>query len=336
MFYKASDLLHLGEYDQATIDDFRYGRGLVPRDGGSKSTGITVSTDVDVANYPSGGSSYPGGRTSYPTAKTGKHSGGGDDALDLDEFMSSLKVDSAGAHKHVESRKRLQKEKVDASTSKLSTSDWSGDEDSTEPSVKKSSFASKTKASKPKQAKALSTSDWSEEVEDTPRSSTKSKVSASSKDASMDWDDESEESEGDNSGRKIGKMSKADAAKYLSKVKGHNTKTHAKLRNTIPKLGAMELDDLYDEGPQFDQTEEDGHNMRHRTIAKVVEAAAAEGSPIEASLGRKQSTTIEPASHDEMMKGGAWRKVVFGGRNGQTYRKVRTQIFDAHPGNPIV
>jgi hypothetical protein len=67
-------------------------------------------------------------------------------------------------------------------------------------------------------------------------------------------------------------MSEAAAAKYLSKVKGHNEKTHEKLRRSIPKLGVEEeVNDAYDAIDE--DSEEDGHNIRHENVAKVVEAA---------------------------------------------------------------
>ena len=133
-------------------------------------------------------------------------------------------------------------------------------------------------------------------------------------------------------------MSQATAAKYLSKVKGHNEKTHAKLRRSIPRLGAEEEED--DEAYRvIDEGSEDGHNIRHENVAKVVEAAemqneaSASGIPHEAALGRKQSERhgLQPATTAELQQGGAWRKVfnkVFHG-NRASYEKARQQIFSS-------
>ena len=99
-------------------------------------------------------------------------------------------------------------------------------------------------------------------------------------------------------------MSEAAAAKYLSKVKGHNEKTHEKLRRSIPKLG-VEEEDVNDAYDAIDEdSEEDGHNIRHENVAKVVEAAemqneaSGSGIPREAALGRKQSERrgLQPAT----------------------------------------
>ena len=324
VFYKKSDLLDLGEYDQATIDDFRYGQGLEPRSGG-KSKGIEVDTSVDVSSYPTNhGGSYPGSR--YPAKK---------DDEDMEKLMSSLKVDSKAAAKHAAGRKQEQTKSTKADkTSKLSESDWSGDTDKTD-SVK---VSSKSKSSK---VKTLSTSDWTDEAKEPAKKSVKStlskdKVSKNKLDV-MDWAEEpkSKKSKRDTSTtddtvKKIGKMSKEDAAKYLSKVKGHNEKTHAHLREVIPKLGAKELSYASDDKPQFADVGEDGHKKRHSTIAKVVEAAALEDElPHEASLGRKPNGAVAPATKAEIAKGGAWRKVFTTFLRGNaSYRKARAQIFD--------
>ena len=133
---------------------------------------------------------------------------------------------------------------------------------------------------------------------------------------------------------KVGKMSRETAAKYLSKVKGHNEETHRKLRRNVPKLGAVEMeeDDLYDE-PIAESSSLGGHSRRHETIAKVVEAATVQNAESEIAeqtpeLGKKRSVHFTPASPEEVRRGGAWRDVfskMVGGR--KSYERIRQQIF---------
>lgn len=344
VFYKQKDLLDLGEYDQDTIDDFKYGRGLTPRGGSGRLDGLTVDTNIDISNYPA-----TDGTHAYPSrsAKTGKHE---EENVDMDDLMSSLQVTSKDASKHVEHRKRDRatenKKKPSAKASRLSDDDWSDAPPST----------SKQSPHKSKKASALSDDDWSDEPEKSKKTAAHSSSSvstnkkASTKSKSLDWNDapeptvkastHTESRSSDISGAKVGKMSEAAAAKYLSKVKGHNEKTHEKLRRSIPKLGVEEeVNDAYDAIDE--DSEEDGHNIRHENVAKVVEAAemqneaSGSGIPREAALGRKQSERrgLQPATNEELQQGGAWRKVfnkVFHGNHGNRgYEKAREQIFSS-------
>jgi hypothetical protein len=264
----------------------------------------------------------------------------------MDDLMSSLEVTSKDVSKHVEHRKRDRamdsKKKPSAKASRLSDDDWSDEPLST----------SKESPHKSKKASALSDDDWSDKPQTSKKTSAHSSSSASTKNKaatklkSLDWNDGAPESKASThtmsrssgtSGAKVGKMSEAAAAKYLSKVKGHNEKTHEKLRRSIPRLG-VEEEDVNDAYDAIDEdSEEDGHNIRHENVAKVVEAAEmqnkASGSGIshEAALGRKQSERrgLQPATSEELQQGGAWRKVfnkVFHG-NRASYEKAREQIF---------
>merc|ERR1719337_478412 len=96
VFYKKKDLLDLGEYDQETIDDFKYGRGLAPRDDHQRLHGITVDTNADVSTYD--GDNYPGG-----------HSGSTNGEEDMDSLMASLSVSAKDAKKHATERRKDQK-----------------------------------------------------------------------------------------------------------------------------------------------------------------------------------------------------------------------------------
>ena len=341
VFYKQKDLLDLGEYDQDTIDDFKYGRGLTPRGGSGHLDGLTVDTNIDISNYPA-----TDGSNAYPSrsARTGKHE---EENVDMDDLMSSLQVTSKDVSKHVERRKRDRaaenKKKPSSKASRLSDDDWSDEPLST----------SKESPHKSKKASALSDDDWSDEPKTTrktavrPSSSASTRKKATTKSKSLDWSDAPEPTakasthtqsrSSDRSGAKVGKMSEAAAAKYLSKVKGHNEKTHEKLRRSIPRLG-VEEEDVNDAYDAIDEdSEEDGHNIRHENVAKVVEAAemqneaSASGFSREAALGRKQSERrgLQPATTEELQQGGAWRKVfnkVFHGSRA-SYEKAREQIF---------
>ena len=153
VFYKQKDLLDLGEYDQDTIDDFKYGRGLTPRGGSGRLDGLTVDTNIDISNYPATDGSH-----AYPSrsARTGKHE---EENVDMDDLMSSLQVTSKDASKHVERRKRDRaaenKKKPSAKASRLSDDDWSDAPPST----------SRQSPHKSKKASALSDDDWSDEPE---------------------------------------------------------------------------------------------------------------------------------------------------------------------------
>ena len=336
VFYKKKDLLDLGEYDQETIDDFKYGRGLVPRDDHQRLHGITVDTNADVSTFD--GDNYPGG-----------HSGSTNGEEDMDSLMASLSVSAKDAKKHATERRKDQKAnsklKKRVTPKKPSTqlkgSDWSEGPKSRKastsaPKAKKSTggvlsrddwsgkapvAASKAKSQKKTAGKSFKSISWSdspasEEKKSTPTSKKKKSPSSSS-----------------DSKTKVGKMSRETAAKYLSKVKGHNEETHRKLRRTAPKLGAVEMeeDDLYDE-PIAESSSLGGHSRRHETIAKVVEAATVQNAQSENSqapeLGKKHSPHFQSASNEELRKGGAWRDVfpkMIGGR--KSYEQIRRQIF---------
>jgi len=345
VFYKKKDLLDLGEYDQETIDDFKYGRGLAPRDDSQHLHGIAVDTHADVSTYD-GDNKYPGG---YPG---GRYPGSSNGEVDMDSLMASLSVSAKDAEKHAAERRKDQKtnskSKKSATLKKTSTPlkgiDWSEDSKSSKKS-KTSKSASKAKKST---GGALSRDDWSEKAP-VAKSKAKSHKTAG-KIKSISWSDspapekkststsaskkKKSTSSSAESKTKVGKMSRETAAKYLSKVKGHNEETHRKLRRTVPKLGAVEMeeDDLYDE-PIAESSSLGGHSRRHETIAKVVEAATVQHDESEIAqqapdLGKKHSVHFTPASPEEVRRGGAWRDVfskMVGGR--KSYEKIRQQIF---------
>lgn len=348
VFYKKKDLLDLGEYDQETIDDFKYGRGLAPRDDSQHLHGIAVDTHADVSTYD-GDNKYPGG---YPG---GRYPGSSNGEVDMDSLMASLSVSAKDAEKHAAERRKDQKTNSKSKKSATSTTskkastplkgiDWSEDSKSSTKS-KMSKSASRAKKST---GGALSLDDWSEKAP-VAKSKAKSHKTAG-KIKSISWSDspapekkstsksaskkKKSTSSSDESKTKVGKMSRETAAKYLSKVKGHNEETHRKLGRTVPKLGAVEMeeDDLYDE-PIAESSSVGGHSRRHETIAKVVEAATVQNAESEIAqqapeLGKKHSAYFTPASPEEVRRGGAWRDVfskMVGGR--KSYERIRQQIF---------
>jgi len=340
VFYKKKDLLDLGEYDQETIDDFKYGRGLAPRDDSQHLHGIAVDTHADVSTYD-GDNRYPGG---------GRYPGSSNGEVDMDSLMASLSVSAKDAEKHAAERRKDQKtnskSKKSATSKEASTPlkgiDWSEDSKSSTKS-KTSKSASKAKKST---GGALSRDDWSEKAP-VAKSKAKSHKTAG-KIKSISWSDspapekksmsasasKKKSTSSAESKTKVGKMSRETAAKYLSKVKGHNEETHRKLRRNVPKLGAVEMeeDDLYDE-PIAESSSLGGHSRRHETIAKVVEAATVQNAESEIAeqtpeLGKKRSVHFTPASPEEVRRGGAWRDVfskMVGGR--KSYERIRQQIF---------
>ena len=361
VFYKKSDLLDLGEYNQATIDDFKYGRGLEPRHSGTIHS-LTVD-DVDVSNYPSSGD----GSVHYPsrTASAGDIE---NDPDALQSLMSSLHVTAKKANSHAKSRKKQQKveraaderqeKREDAKVAKKAESlDWGSGGGSkradaldwSEASTKKSGSSTKkdaldwsdgasssaphnlsAKNSKKKNTvvKAKSTK-TAKHVDESPRQKHESSSSSA----------QSNEPKGERS-TKIGRMSKETAAKYLSKVKGHNEETHKSLRRVNPKLGATKKssvpveDDLYEDTPPTTSETRlpKEHNERHKTVAEVVEAAAQqEETSHEAALGRKPSAIhhLKHATAAEVQRGGAWRRIFSKIFHGKEYSAAREHIFSS-------
>ena len=364
VFYKKSDLLDLGEYNQATIDDFKYGRGLEPRHSGTIHS-LTVD-DVDVSNYPSSGD----GSVHYPsrTASAGDIE---NDPDALQSLMSSLHVTAKKANSHAKSRKKQQKveraaderqeKREDAKVAKKAESldwgsgggsksadalDWSGASTKKSGSSTKkdaldwsdgasSSASHKLSAKNSKKTntavKAKSTK-TAKHVDESPKHKHESSSSSSSS-------SQSNKPKGERS-TKIGRMSKEMAAKYLSKVKGHNEETHKSLRRVNPKLGATKKssvpvdDDLYeDASPTTSETRlPKEHNERHKTVAEVVEAAAQEEETShKAALGRKPSAIhhLKHATAAEVQRGGAWRRIFSKIFRGKEYSAAREHIFSS-------
>jgi hypothetical protein len=130
-------------------------------------------------------------------------------------------------------------------------------------------------------------------------------------------------------------MSKELAAKYLSKVKGHNSKTHAEIKRSMPRLGAIEEENESEYDDVAAKVETD-HMQRRATAAKLVEAATTANDDLStqahsAGLGsthRWISQRFKPATDEEIQHGGAWRKVfakIFRGK--ASYDKARGEIF---------
>ena len=365
VFYKKSDLLDLGEYNQATIDDFKYGRGLEPRHSGTIHS-LTVD-DVDVSNYPSSG----GGSVHYPsrTASAGDIE---NDPDALQSLMSSLHVTAKKANSHAKSRKKQQKveraaderqekredvkvakkaesldwgsasgrksadaldwsgastKKSGSSTNKKDALDWSDGASSSAPH-KLSAKSAKKKKNTVVKAKSTKTA---KHVDESPKQKHESSSSSSTSQSSKPKGERS---------TKIGRMSKETAAKYLSKVKGHNEETHKSLRRVNPKLGATKRssvpvdDDLYEDAPPTTSETRlpKEHNERHKTVAEVVEAAAQEEETShEAALGRKPSAVhhLKHATAAEVQRGGAWRRIFSKIFRGKEYSAAREHIFSS-------
>ena len=353
VFYKKSDLLDLGEYNQATIDDFKYGRGLEPRHSGAIHS-LTVD-DVDVSNYPSSG----GGSVHYPsrTASAGDIE---NDPDALQSLMSSLHVTAKKANSHTKLRKKQQKvehavderreKREDAKVAKKAGSlDWGSRGGSKRADALDWSGAS----TKESGASAKGTLDWSDEasssephklsVKSAKKNSVKTKSAKTAKHVESskqkhEFPSSSSQSKpkGERS-TKIGRMSKETAAKYLSKVKGHNEETHKSLKRVNPKLGATKKssvpvdDDLYEDAPSTSEVRlPKEHNERHKTVAEVVEAAAQEQETSnEAALGRKRSAVhhLKHATQAEVQRGGAWRRIFSTIFRGKEYSAAREHIF---------
>ena len=369
-WYKQSDLLDLGEYDPETIDDFKYGEGLDLPDGDAidkvdinaddddvdmSRTKIMDVTDLypsdesaypshDRAHpshdsaYPSHDSAYPSHDSAYPShKKRGGYPSDDDDSgypntaraaqgkerNHLDHLMDDLRLDV----KLATSRKRdidddddkKMRRSNDDEKKKTRRSDDDDDKD-----VK--SLAKKLDKDAEDDLKSLKSR---------ARSSDNGREPKRDKTESLDWSDDTESSSKSSSGTKVGKMSKELAAKYLSKVKGHNSKTHAEIKRSMPRLGAIEEENESEYDDVAAKVETD-HMQRRATAAKLVEAATTANDDLStqahsAGLGsthRWISQRFKPATDEEIQHGGAWRKVfakIFRGK--ASYDKARGEIF---------
>ena len=316
-WYKQSDLLDLGEYDAETVDDFKYGEGLDLPDGDAiKKVVISAEDDDDVSRtkvmdvmdrYPSD--------DGVNTARAAQ----GKEQHHLDHLLDDLRTDVKLAKSH----KR----------------DGGDDDDEKKPRHHDNDDDDEKKKRHHDDVKSLANK-LDKDVEDdlkslmSKRSSEEKREPRNDEAESLDWSDDA--STKSSSGTKVGKMSKEVAAKYLSKVKGHNSKTHAEIKRTMPRLGAVEEESEYeDEAVKAFSTSED-HVQRRATAAKLVEAATVANDDISsqshsAGLGsthKWESQRFKPATEEEIKNGGAWRKVfakIFRGK--ASYDKARGEIF---------
>ena len=348
-WYKQSDLLDLGEYDPETIDDFKYGEGLDLPDGDAidKVDINADDDDVDMSRtkimdvtdlYPSDDSAYPSHDSAYPSKKKrGGYPSDDDDSgypntaraaqgkerNHLDHLMDDLRLDV----KLATSRKR---EIDDGNDKKTRRSDDKEEkktrrsDDDDDKDVK--SLAKKLDKDAEDDLKSLKSRARSSDNEHEPKRHNAE---------SLDWSDDTESSSKSSSGTKVGKMSKELAAKYLSKVKGHNSKTRAEIKRSMPRLGAIEEENESEYDDVAAKVETD-HMQRRATAAKLVEAATTANDDLStqahsAGLGsthRWISQRFKPATDEEIQHGGAWRKVfakIFRGK--ASYDKARGEIF---------
>ena len=367
-WYKDSDLLDLGEYDPETIDDFKFGEGLELPDGDAIEK-VDIDTDRDdisrtkIADTTDSWSSNNGDDddSSYPSRKDTSRASQGVEKKHLASLMDDLKidVDLATSNRKVVSLHSNEKTKTVESLAKdldkeaeedlksLRKSSMRDDDDDDD--RKKSS--SRDDEEDDIRRKSSSRNDDDDDIgrksssrdDDNANVGKKSssrndddddigrKSSSRDEADSLDWSDDSSAS----TVTKVDKMSKEVAAKYLSKVKGHNSETHEEIRRTNPRLGAVEEEEEYDDASELQKTLGD-HSQRRATAAALVEAATLANDDISsqshsASLGgvhRWFSQRFKPATDEEIQKGGAWRKVfakVFRGQS--SYDKARNEIF---------